>query len=238
MRNYLLIFALIAAFTGCSGGGGSEISETETPPPATAQAVRILPLGDSITAAPGGEASYRYWLHQQLTAAGVVFDFVGSQHGVHDGSPKFPDFDQDHEGHWSRRADEILARTEEWTLAAQPDIVLIHIGTNDIFQGQSAESTAGEVGEIINTIRRVTPDARIVLSLVIPSTDRPERLADFNNLLPGVAASHSTAGNPILVVDQYTGFNARTDTVDGVHPNASGENKIAANFLAAILQLL
>src|SRR5215204_6437165 len=70
-------------------------------------ATKIMPLGDSITEAEGGHASYRYWLWKSLTQAGFNdIDFVGSRTGVFNGSPQFSDFDQNHEGHWGWRADE------------------------------------------------------------------------------------------------------------------------------------
>ena len=40
----------------------------------------------------------------------------------------------------------------------------------------------------------------------------------------------TTAQSPITVVDQWTGYNDSTDTVDGVHPNASGNAKISAKW--------
>jgi lysophospholipase L1-like esterase len=33
------------------------------------------------------------------------------------------------------------------------------------------------------------------------------------------------------VVDQYTGFNVKTDTADGIHPNDQGHEKFAAKWL-------
>ena len=46
--------------------------------------------------------------------------------------------------------------------------------------------------------------------------------------IPGWATGKSTAASPITVVDQWSGFNDATDTIDGVHPNASGNQKMAA----------
>jgi lysophospholipase L1-like esterase len=48
------------------------------------------------------------------------------------------------------------------------------------------------------------------------------------------AAGKATAASPIMVVDQWTGFDATADTVDGVHPNASGSTKMAAKWSAAL----
>jgi hypothetical protein len=40
------------------------------------------------------------------------------------------------------------------------------------------------------------------------------------------------------VVDQWTGFSTATDTYDGVHPNASGDDKIAARWFPALAAVL
>ncbi|MDP3984815.1 MAG: hypothetical protein Q8Q52_07440 [Acidimicrobiia bacterium] len=71
------------------------------------EAVRIMPLGDSITEGKVGEATYRYFLWHDLFGAGRAVDFVGSLIGVKGGEPKYADFDQDHEGHSGNRADQI-----------------------------------------------------------------------------------------------------------------------------------
>src|SRR4051794_17302252 len=59
----------------------------------------IMPLGDSITEAQTGNASYRYWLWNSLADAGYTLDFVGSEQppGIVDGHPRFPGFDPNHE---------------------------------------------------------------------------------------------------------------------------------------------
>jgi len=60
-------------------------------------------------------------------------------------------FDQDHEGHWGWRTDEILngrlaaGSLTEWLDYYTPDVVLIHLGTNDVYQNQSTTSTVEEV---------------------------------------------------------------------------------------------
>src|SRR5687767_6860684 len=74
---------------------------------------RIMTLGNSITQSNNSYKSYRYPLWKKLVDAKVSFDFVGSMRNQHRGNPVWPthnglSFDQDHEGHWGWRADEIL----------------------------------------------------------------------------------------------------------------------------------
>src|SRR3954468_24495806 len=70
-------------------------------------AVKIMPLGDSITESFPGHASYRFFLYNQLVQAGYDVDFVGSLTGVNGGAPLYSNFDQNHEGHSGIRTDQI-----------------------------------------------------------------------------------------------------------------------------------
>jgi hypothetical protein len=66
----------------------------------------------------------------------------------------------------------------------------------------------------------------------------PGREATFNAMIPTWAASNTSAQSPIYVVGQPTSFDATAatgDTVDGVHPNASGNVKMANNWDTALV---
>ena len=206
---------------------------------AAAGVPRIMAIGDSITEAQGGHASYRYWLYKELLANGFATDFVGGMYGVYNGAPLYPDFDQNHEGHWGWRADQVLANIEGWARAAQPDIALVHLGTNDLFQKQTPSSTAGELGQIIDKLRAANPEVVILLAQVIPSTSSSgARIPELNALIPDLAAQKSTATSPVVVVDQWTGYNAAADNYDGTHPNELGEQKLAARWYGAMAPFL
>jgi hypothetical protein len=61
---------------------------------------------------------------------------------------------------------------------------------------------------------------------------------NLNNAIPGWAAGKSTSASPITVVDQWSGFNASSDTSDGVHPNNAGNTKIANRWYPAVAPLI
>ena len=44
--------------------------------------------------------------------------------------------------------------------------------------------------------------------------------------------------SPVIVVDHFTGFDAATQTYDGVHPNADGEIHLSDRWLAALEDVL
>lgn len=200
---------------------------------------RVMPLGDSITEAETGFASYRYWLWRELSDAGYEIDLVGSMSGVYNGPPLFPDFDQDHEGHWGWRADEVLAQLAGWAAGAQPEVVLLHLGHNDLWQGEGVSSTIADLSAIIGVLRSANPTIIILFAQVIPST--VPALSDIPTLnaeIVVLAASLSTPDSPVIVVDHWTDFDPSTETYDGVHPNAAGEQKMSSRWFSALADVL
>jgi lysophospholipase L1-like esterase len=145
---------------------------------------------------------------------------------VGNGPPANSDFDMDHEGHSGWRADEIVAHIQAWAAAASPDVVLLHIGTNDLRQGQSVASTVTDIGAIIDTLRTVNPRIRILLAQLIAQTGGA-LISSLNAALPALAAGKDRPESPIVLVDQYTGFDPSSMTYDGTHPNDIGDSRMA-----------
>jgi lysophospholipase L1-like esterase/chitodextrinase len=205
----------------------------------TKSLVKIMPLGDSITHGFVADSTWRYYLYQQLRNAGYGVDFVGSQHTLTDGYDPHLDYDQDHEGHSGWRADQVLGQINGWANATHPDVVLIHLGTNDLRAGQSPQSTINEISQIIDVLRSVNSHVKIVLAQIIPAGDAPAgSVQAFNNLIPGLASSKNTSASPVETVDQYTGFNLGTDSDDNLHPNNQGDQKMAGKWFDALQSLL
>lgn len=202
--------------------------------------IRIMPLGDSIT--QGGFGSYRRNLYHKLVQAGFNVNFVGSMTRVYLGEPPNPDYDLSHEGHWGWKASDILegvasaGKLSQWLESYTPDIVLIHIGSNDMHQARDTESTISDIKSIIATLRRDNPNVVIFLAKLIPWDNEiiNSRICALNENMDGIAEDISTAQSLVIIVDQYSGFDAVSDTSDGVHPNNQGEEKMAENWFIAL----
>ncbi len=219
-------------------GCGSDDTNNPQPAPSSIPA-KIMPLGDSITESIAGMPTYRYFLWHLARREGYRIDFVGSMRGAHEGPPSNPDFDMDHEGHWGWRADEVLVRLGEWATAASPDVVLLHIGHNDLCQGQTVDSTVNDVSAIIDALRTANPTVTIMLAQNIASLwPCHEQMPQFITRLPDLAAAKSTAESAISLIDQHTGFDPATMTWDGQHPNERGESLMAERWFAALRPLL
>ncbi|MFC1486897.1 hypothetical protein ACFLRN_04320 [Thermoproteota archaeon] len=89
----------------------------------------IMPLGDSITLGDNMGGSRRK-LFLDFANVGFNVDFVGSL-----SDPDSQEFDIDHEGHSGWLADQIKDNVYNWLELNPADIVILHIGTNDISQG-------------------------------------------------------------------------------------------------------
>jgi hypothetical protein len=205
--------------------------------------VNIVTIGNSITQAASGLNSFRRDLWNLLTQAGYSIDFVGSENRTKDNT-FFPDpsFDPDHEGHWGWRTDEIInGRSGEgdladWLLGYTPDIALVHLGSNDALQSNSTASTVNELSQIIDILRQDNPNVTVFVAQLIPTTGSSanQRINNLNSAIPALVADKDTATSRVIVVDQNTGFNPFADTYDGIHPNQTGEAKMAQRWFDAL----
>ncbi len=197
-----------------------------------------MPLGDSITQGNSTHNSYRRSLWLKLKQAGYAVDFVGSERFALGGSAPNPDFDPDHEGHWGWRIEEVLSRIDGWARAANPDIVLIHLGTNDVGSGEKLEVSIAELRQLIQALRKVNPQVKILLAQLIPLSGAESKIQQFNQQIAQLAKELNTSKSPVFLVDQFSGFNVQKDTYDGVHPNESGEQKISDRWFNQLQNIL
>ncbi|MDW7690676.1 fibronectin type III domain-containing protein [Flammeovirgaceae bacterium SG7u.111] len=229
----------IRAYEGADTSEYSNIAEWEHISIPTFDGASIVTIGNSITQGASERYSYRYELWELLDSIGANVDFVGSETSNNGGNTSYPNlnFDKDHEGHWGWRADEILANLPTWLNGYDADIALIHLGTNDILQGQDVASTILELEQIIDVLRADNPNVVILLAQIIPNTWGTD-FTPFNNAVAGIPATKSTANSPVILVDQATGFDAAQDTYDGVHPTPWGEIKMGRKWFETLVPLL
>ncbi|GAA1628410.1 SGNH/GDSL hydrolase family protein [Nonomuraea maheshkhaliensis] len=206
---------------------------------ASAAPIRIMPLGDSITGSPG---CWRALLWNRLQSTGHTnVDFVGTlpPQGcavAHDG---------DNEGHGGYLATNVANQglLTGWLAATRPDVVLMHFGTNDVWSNIAPATILSAFTTMVNQMRASNPNMRILVAKIIPMNpsscaDCAQRTVTLNNAIPAWAAATTTPQSPITVVDQWTGFNTATDTYDGVHPNAAGDQKMSDKWYPPLVDAL
>ncbi|MEV0596945.1 cellulose binding domain-containing protein [Nonomuraea cavernae] len=207
--------------------------------PAGAATARIMPLGDSITGSPG---CWRALLWSRLQSSGHTdVDFVGTLPPQGCSIP----YDGDNEGHGGALATNVANQNQlpAWLAASRPDIVLMHFGTNDVWNNIAPATILSAYTTLVSQMRAANPAMKILVAKIIPLNpptcpDCGRRAVNLNDAIPAWAAATTTQQSPIVVVDQWTGFNTGTDTYDGVHPNAAGDQKISDRWFPALSSLL
>ena len=130
-----------------------------------------------------------------------------------------------------------------WLSATHPDIVVMHFATNDVWSNKSPQEILAAWTTLVQQMRASKPTMKILVAQIIPvapssCADCPQRTVNLNAAIPAWAAGLSTSASPITVVDQWTGWNAATDTSDGVHPNETGIVKLADRWYPALTAAL
>jgi len=211
--------------------------------------IRIMPLGDSITLGINSGASpddndhyisYRSDLWNKLVAAGYNggIDFVGS---LQSGGAIL--VDPDHEGHSGWRADEIRDNIFDWLVVNPADIILLHIGTNDVFfDTQDPDAITAEVSQILDEIDRYSTDIQVILALIINNENyicgNSSNVTDFNDRLNAMALARSS--DKIEIVDMECGAAidyAGGDMWNTLHPFETGYEKMADVWFNAIFAI-
>ncbi len=191
--------------------------------------LKIMPLGDSITFGSPNPAygGYRRLLGKLLTNDGYVFDFVGSRRS---GDGVVPD--PDNEGHpgWTIQQIKEGIDSSGWLESYQPDIILLHLGTNDITHRQAA-AAPGNLSALLDDILARLPATRVIVAQIIPFRRGPERVHQSYN--DAVAAIVASKGPRVSKVDMQN-ILSPADYADGLHPNAAGYDKLARAWEAAI----
>jgi lysophospholipase L1-like esterase len=221
---------------------------------AFARSLRIMPYGDSLTAGAyiqdgvfKTDAGYRFALWKLLTEGG---DRVFMEGSLQDGPADFSQ--RHHEGHSGWRIDQIAAQEHQWVLAAQPDVVLLLIGTNDCIQNYDMPNAVNRLSSLVEGIEADAPHAHVFVSTPIPHSipDVNNRIIAYNSDLTSWVAFKSKVDPKIHFVDMYTEAHIRngivngvlgagpTDLIDGVHPTPDGYIAMANVWYQALVSAL
>ncbi|SBT43497.1 RICIN domain-containing protein [Micromonospora auratinigra] len=201
--------------------------------PASAESnggTRVMPLGDSITEGTQVPGGYRIGLWQRLAAGRYTTDFVGSQFN---GPASLGD--HDHEGHPGWRIDQIDANITGWLNTYRPHTVLLHIGTNDILQNYNVSGAPNRLSTLIDHITATVPTAEVFVAQLTPLANSGQEAAvrTFNAAIPGIVQGKATAGKHVHLVDMHSAVGTG-DLIDGIHPTATGYDKMAAVWFTAL----
>jgi hypothetical protein len=198
------------------------------------------------------EKTYRPWLWEKLDSAGIDVDMVGyHQFFMGEQEKGFATvpftsrytgktFDRDHDAYYGITSDGLLngSSVPAWTNAPlpklserlknyDPDIALLHIGTNDA--DADVDKTEANIKEIIDVLREKNPKITIFLA----------KLTTFwkpiNPRVRRIVREKSTEMSPVIFVDQEIGYDQEKYQF---HPNDLGGQFMAQKWYNAIVKHL
>jgi hypothetical protein len=233
---------------GASGGAGSSGGSGNFDPCPATEDCKVLPLGDSITfGTPTNNGGYRVKLFINAKTDNKKMTIVGGAAGgamangpqnVMVGGMSLP-FPRGNEGYPGITIGNLDSQrvSNGKAFANMPHIVLLHIGTNDMYGGNPG-GAPDALSKIIDDISMQVPNALIAVSSIIPLGSGNAQVMTYNATIPGIVQMKAAAGKHVIYVDQYEDF-PTSELADGVHPDdAKGYPRMGDVWYAAIKQYL
>ncbi|MCU0574508.1 MAG: GDSL-type esterase/lipase family protein [Syntrophobacteraceae bacterium] len=214
--------------------------------------VKIMPLGDSITKGsssgviePELMVSYRKKLWEDLTAGLYNVELVGT---LVNGEGHGNDSYALHEGHSGFTADQLAAVLPTSLQLTEPEVVLLHVGTNDIFfelgKPGGTERTVADIEALLDAIDQYSEDVTVILARIInrrckidsPPCQESEDTTALNGAIEALYDNRLAMGDKIFLVDQEAALDYHLqedggDLWDEKHPYQSGYEKMATVWL-------
>jgi hypothetical protein len=237
--------------SGASGASNSGSGGASPFPPGVTKP-RIMIVGDSISAGPG---CYKKFLLKDLTDNHYSsFEFVGQY--------------TDDCGSAVRHSAVSCSTAEQFTMpmftmpncsqgmsfpgmstlvaSHSPDLIMLQLGVNDVWNGKTVDVILGNYALLIQQARAHNP--RVVLVVARIQKIRPDcssddavtkRAESLVTAVPAWAQTQSSAESPVFVADLWTNSDwSKAETIDCVHPNDVGAEKMGMNWFNALKSIL
>jgi lysophospholipase L1-like esterase len=222
--------------------------------------IKIMALGDSITEgmSQNGYYTFRDGLYDLLSKKNYDFDFVGSR-----ASGTF--LDNQHEGVSGNKTSDwyykdsnnnvVVDNITQAITTYAPDVVLIHIGTNDLLaRGDNLipEKVKERTYQIVDKILELNSETKVILAKII-SYNGPDKASEsydqenrnridyYNYQLQWVYDNYYYKSPRLKLADMYTaltidymGEAGGTHFMDTTHPNQAGSDIMAKRWFDAL----
>jgi acyl-CoA thioesterase-1 len=171
---------------------------------------RIVVLGDSLSEGFGLKPSQAYpaLLTDKLRADGLSYETLNaSQSG-------------------GTTEDGLRRLTRH--LKPRIDIFILELGINDAFRGVPIEQIRDNLQEIIDRVKRASPNVRIIIcGMQLPNYTSDDYVFAFGQIYADLAAKNNAVLVPYLL--QGVGGDPTLNQPDRIHPNAAGQRILAEN---------
>ena len=225
MRFISCSLASLLALTlaACNAGPAAEKPAPGSPaaaatPPAAGKK-RLLFFGNSLTAGLGVEPEQAFagLIGQKIDSLGLPYEVINA--GL--------------SGETSAGGRSRVG----WLLRQPVDVFVLELGANDGLRGLPLAATRENLQGIIDTVRRRSPGAQIVLAgMQIPPNMGQSYSAEFRSVFQQLAVKNHLALIPFLL--EGVGGHPDLNQADGIHPTPAGHRIVARTVWNTLEPLL
>ena len=127
-----------------------------------------------------------------------------------------------------------LARLD-WSLADNPQAVIIVLGGNDMLRGLPPAAARDNLETMITRLRARRVEV-LLAGMMAPRNMGPSYIADFDAIYPELAARYDIEFYPFFL--EGVALDPALNLDDGLHPNEAGIAEISRRILPAVERLL
>jgi acyl-CoA thioesterase-1 len=211
MRMFVHILVLIVALMT------AQTVSAQTPPAVGTRPIKMVVLGDSLSAGLGLSASAAFpeRLQKALKAKGIDVDMTNA--GV--------------SGDTSSGGRDRL----DWSVPDSTDVVILELGANDALRGLDPKVTREALSDILTRLK-ARKIAVLLCGMVAPPNYGSDYAARFNAIYPDLAASFGVPLYPFFL--EGVAADAKLNQADGMHPTPEGVDVIVKNILPSVEALV
>jgi acyl-CoA thioesterase-1 len=206
------MFAHIGALVVVLMTAGPVLAQAQTTP-APAKPLKMVVLGDSLSAGLGLSASAAFpaRLQKALGDKGIKVDMINA--GV--------------SGDTSSGGRDRL----DWSIPEGTEAVILELGANDALRGIDPAVTRAALTEILTQLK-ARKIAVLLCGMLAPPNYGSEYAARFNAIYPELSKSFGIPLYPFFLEGVAT--DAKLNQADGLHPTAGGVDVIVKNILPMV----
>jgi acyl-CoA thioesterase-1 len=192
-------------------------ASAQTPGVRPAKPIKMVVLGDSLSAGLGltASAAFPARLQKSLRIKGIEVDMINA--GV--------------SGDTSSGGRDRL----DWSVPEGTEAVILELGANDAMRGIDPKLTRSALTDILTRLK-ARGVAVLLCGMVAPPNYGSDYSARFNAIYPDLAKSFGVPLYPFFL--EGVAADAKLNQADGIHPTAEGVDVIVRNILPAVQAFL
>src|SRR5256885_2376417 len=191
----------------------AEMALAETPAGGQTKPIKMVVLGDSLSAGLGlsAPAAFPVRLQKSLEAKGIKVDMINA-------------------GVSGDTASGGLDRLD-WSVPDGTEAVILELGANDALRGIDPKVTRSALTDILTRLK-ARKIAVLLCGMMAPPNYGSEYAARFNAIYPELSKSFGVPLYPFFL--EGVAADAKLNQPDGLHPTADGVDLIVRNILPSV----